>query len=89
VLSSARGSRIDDAFLELVARRGVYVDPTMGNDRSLHALMPAPRPPVAALMARSWVRSFDEFYATRISELGRFREHGVRLIAGVDLGWRR
>src|SRR3954452_10394519 len=41
-LSSAQGSRIEDNLLEEVARRGVYVDLTLGNDRSLHALMPAP-----------------------------------------------
>lgn len=84
-LSSA-GAQIDDELLAEVARRGVVVDLTMGNDRRLHALMPAPPPPVAALMARFGVSSFDEFYASRIGLLTRLREHGVTVVAGVDSG---
>ncbi len=85
-LSTAQGSHIDDDFLQQVARRGLFVDLTMGNDRSLHALMPAPPPPLAELMTRFGVSSFDDFYVSRIGELARLREHGVRLIAGVDSG---
>jgi imidazolonepropionase-like amidohydrolase len=85
-LSSAHGSRIEDQFLEEVARRGVYVDLTMGNDRSFHALMTAPPPPIAELMKRFDVSSFDEFYASRISDLSRFWKHKIRVITGVDSG---
>jgi imidazolonepropionase-like amidohydrolase len=85
-LSAAHGSRIDDDLLQEVARRGVYVDLTMGNDRSLHALMPAPPPALAELMVRFGVSSFDEFYASRIGQLGRLFEYAVRVIAGVDSG---
>lgn len=81
-----QGPRIDEDLLDEVARRGVYVDLTMGNDRSLHALMPAPPPPVAELMARLGVTSFDALYTSRLSELSRLREHGVPLITGVDSG---
>jgi imidazolonepropionase-like amidohydrolase len=84
-LSSA-GPRIDDDLLDDVARRGVVVDLTMGNDRSLHALLPAPPPPLAALMARFGVASFDEFYASRIGVLTRLRERGVTVVTGVDSG---
>jgi imidazolonepropionase-like amidohydrolase len=83
---SSEGAWIGDDLLDDVARRGVYVDVTMGNDRSMHALMPAPPPPVAALMARFGVASFDEFYATRIDMFARLRDHGVPVIAGVDSG---
>ena len=85
-LSSAAGAQIDDDLLDEVARRGVVVDLTTGNDRSLHALMPAPPPAVAALMARFGVASFDEFYATRIGLFTRLREHGVAVVTGVDSG---
>lgn len=81
-----QGPRIDEDLLDEVARRGVYVDLTMGNDRSLHALMPAPPPPVAELMAMLGVTSFDALYTSRLSELSRLREHGVPLITGVDSG---
>lgn len=83
---SPAGVQIDDGLLEEVARRGVVVDLTMGNDRSLHALMPSPPPAVAALMARFGVTSFDEFYAGRLGLLSRLREHGVRVVPGVDSG---
>jgi imidazolonepropionase-like amidohydrolase len=83
---SADGAAISDALLEDVARRGVAIDLTLGNDRSLHRLMPVPPPPVAALMARLGVSTFDELHQTRITVLSRLREHGVRVIAGVDSG---
>jgi imidazolonepropionase-like amidohydrolase len=83
---SPEGVRIDDELLVEVAKRGVYVDLTMGNDRALHTLMPAPPPPVAELMARLGVTDFDKFYASRIGMFARLREHGVAVIAGVDSG---
>ncbi len=83
---SPTGVQIDDSLLEEVARREVVVDLTMGNDRSLHRLMPNPPPAVAALMARFGVTSFDEFYAGRLGLLCRLREHGVRVVPGVDSG---
>lgn len=86
-LSETHGAYIDDEVLDDAARRGTFVDLTMGNDRALHALMPSPPPPsVAALMARFGVASFDEFYASRIGQLARMRERGVRIITGVDSG---
>ncbi len=83
---SDRGAYIDDRILDDATRRGIFVDLTMGNDRALHALMPSPPPPVAALMARFGVESFDEFYASRVGQLARMRERGVRIITGVDSG---
>jgi imidazolonepropionase-like amidohydrolase len=83
---TSEGPQIDDELLDEVARRGVYVDLTMGNDRSVHALMPAPPPPVAALMARLGVTSFDAFYLSRIGVFSRLREHGVAVVTGVDSG---
>ena len=73
---SSEGARIDDDLLDEVARRGAYVDLTVGNDRTFHALMSAPPPPFVELMARIGVTSFDEFYAARIGVFTRLREHG-------------
>ena len=53
--ASPEGARIDDELLDEAARRGVYVDLTMGNDRALHALMPAP-PPAITNMGGSGVQ---------------------------------
>jgi imidazolonepropionase-like amidohydrolase len=87
---SSSGVTIDDDVLDEAARRGVYVDLTMGNDRSLHAQLPPPPPPVARrmapLMAQLGVTSFDEFYGSRVGVFTRLREHGVPVIAGVDSG---
>ena len=83
---TSEGERIDDDLLEEVARREVYVDLTMGNDRALHALMPAPPPSLAAVMARLGVTSFDQLYASRFAVLPRLRRHGVAVITGVDSG---
>jgi imidazolonepropionase-like amidohydrolase len=80
------GPRIDDDLLADVARRGVPVDLTMGNDRALHALLPALPPPLAALMAQIGVETFDAFYASLIDVLRRLREHGVVVVTGVDSG---
>ena len=85
-LSTEHGAQIPDDFLQEVAQAGIDVDLTMGNDRSLHALMPVPPPAVAELMARFGFSGFDGFYASRIGLLARLREHGVRVIAGVDSG---
>jgi imidazolonepropionase-like amidohydrolase len=85
-LSAEHGSHIDDVFLAEVAERGVYVDLTMGNDRALHALMPTPPPAIAELMVRFGASNFDEFYGARIAGLARCRQHGVRIITGVDSG---
>jgi len=83
---TSEGPRIDDQLLHEAARRNVYVGLTMGNDRAFHALMPAPPPPLAELMARLGVTSFDQFYASRFAVLTRLRQHGVAVITGVDSG---
>ena len=83
---TSQGPRIDGDLLDEVARRRVYVDLTMGNDRSLQALMPAPPPPLAELMKRLGVTSFDEFYMSRIGLLARLRDHGAPVVTGVDSG---
>ena len=83
---TSEGPRIDDQLLDEAARRNVYVCLTMGNDRAFHALMPAPPPPLAELMARLGVTSFDQFYALQFAVLTRLRQQGVAVITGVDSG---
>jgi imidazolonepropionase-like amidohydrolase len=84
---SPDGIEVDDDLLDDVARRGVAIGLTLGNDRSLHHLLPDPLPPpLAALMTRFGVATFDELYDTRIAFLSRLREHGVLVVAGVDSG---
>lgn len=85
-LKPGMGALLDDRVLAEAARQGTFVDLTMGNDRALHALMPEPPPHLVALMAGFGVRTFDELYAGRIVQLGQLREHGVRVVTGVDSG---
>ena len=80
------GVQIDDDLLDEVARQDVYVDLTMGNDRSFHARMPAPSPQLARLMASMCVTTFDALYVSRIGVLSRLRDHGVAVVSGVDSG---
>jgi len=80
------GLRIDGELLEQAARQGVYVDLTMGNDRSLDASTSAPPPPLAALLNAMGITSLDALYAFQLSVLGRLRAHGVTVVTGVDSG---
>lgn len=83
---SPEGVRLDDALLDEAARRGTAVDLTMGNDRALQALIGQPPPPLAALLTRLGLTSYEEFYAERVALLGRLRRHGVTVVSGVDSG---
>jgi imidazolonepropionase-like amidohydrolase len=83
---TADGVGIDDDLLDEVARRGVWVSLTMGNDRSLHAMLTVLPPSLTALMARLGVTTFDEFYLLGLDAFSRLREHGVRVVTGVDSG---
>ncbi|QGN32717.1 amidohydrolase family protein [Microlunatus sp. Gsoil 973] len=82
------GPRVDDSFLDRVAAQDITVDLTLSNDRALHSAMTlAVLPPaMAKLMEISGFDSFDAFYRTRLDVLARLREHGVRVVAGVDSG---
>lgn len=83
---TADGPRFDDTLLDEVARRGVVVDLTMGNDRAIHSQMPGPPPPLAELFARLGVSNFDEFYLMSTELFRRLREHGAVVVTGVDSG---
>jgi imidazolonepropionase-like amidohydrolase len=83
---TATGPQIEDELLDRVAQQGVYVDLTLGNDRSFHRLMVSPPPQVARLLARAGTESFDDFYRSRIGVLSRCLERGVTVVTGVDSG---
>lgn len=79
------GALLSDDLLERTAAAGVVVDPTMGNDMALVASMPPPPPQVAAIMERLGMDMLG-FFAQRLVDVGRMREHGVRVVPGVDAG---
>lgn len=83
---TAEGAVLTDDLLDRTAAAGTVVDPTMGNDRSvLVALMAAPPPAVVEIMARVGL-DVEGFFAQRYVDAGRMRDHGVRVVPGVDAG---
>lgn len=79
------GMVLSDDLLARVARAGVQVDPTMGNDLGLVARMPPPPPQLVSLMGRFGI-DLESFFARRYADVGRMRDHGVRVVPGVDAG---
>ncbi|KAA1428967.1 amidohydrolase family protein [Nocardioides antri] len=80
-----QGSVLTDDLLDRVAAAGIAVDPTMGNDFSLLGTLPPPPPQVAQLMEKLGL-DMMQFFAQRYTDTGRMREHGVRVVPGVDAG---
>jgi imidazolonepropionase-like amidohydrolase len=79
------GLEIPDAVLERVAARGVVVDPTLAFDWDIFAAMPAPPPNVLDALRRSGMDARTAHDA-RQRVIARAREHGVRVVSGVDAG---
>ena len=82
---SAQGFAISDDLLDRVAAAGVVVDPTMGFDQTLVPRMPPPPPQVAETFAKVGV-DMPAMFAQRYLDVGRMRDHGVRVVPGVDAG---
>lgn len=76
---------LPDELLDRVAAAGVAVDPTMGNDNSVLALLPGPPPALTAMMERLGL-DLEQILAQRFEMVGRMRAHGVRVVSGVDAG---
>jgi imidazolonepropionase-like amidohydrolase len=79
------GLRVPDELLERVAAAGVTVDPTLGFDRAAFEALPAPPAGVLEAMRRTGLDPLT-FNSARIEVARRMREHGVRVITGVDDG---
>ncbi len=79
------GSVLSDDLLDRVAAAGVHVDPTMGSDLSMVGLLPPPPPQVAEIMQRFNLDPMT-FFTQRFAQVGRMRDHGVRVVPGVDAG---
>lgn len=79
------GLQVSDVLLARVAAAGVVVDPTLGFDRAAFEALPAPPPGVLEAMRRTGMDP-ESLNGARIEVVGRIRQHGVRLITGVDDG---
>lgn len=81
----AEGVVVADDLLERVAAAGIVVDPTLGNDLSLLDTLPPPPPQIAEIMERLGLDRAT-FFQQRFGDVTRMREHGVRVVPGVDAG---
>ncbi len=79
------GLRIPDDLLDGVAAAGVVVDPTLGFDQAAFEALPAPPPGIVEAMRRTGLDP-TTFNAARIEVVTRIRQHGVRVVTGVDDG---
>jgi len=79
------GIRVPDEVLARTAAAGVTVDPTLGFDQAAFDALPAPPPGVLEAMRRTGMDP-PSFNAARREVVGRMREHGVRVVTGVDDG---
>ena len=75
-----------DDLLERVAAAGVTVDPTLGRDMSRFPPPEVVPPHVHAMLARVGVTDRDEHFAQLARHAGRLREHGIRVVSGLDAG---
>jgi imidazolonepropionase-like amidohydrolase len=82
---TAEGLLLPDDLLADVAAAGVQVCPTMGADP---ALMPPPdkMPPGLRTTFERLGLDFPSFTASRVTAVGRMREHGITVITGTDAG---
>ena len=75
-----------DDLLDRVAASGTTIGPTLGNDPSLFPPVEAMPPPILEMLARLGITDRDEHFANLARQAGRLREHGIRVVSGLDAG---
>lgn len=76
---------VPDPVIERTAAAGIVVDPTMGMDPAVVALMPGPPPPFVPVLERLGL-DWEAATRRRYADVGRLRELGVTVVTGVDAG---
>ena len=79
------GLLVPDEVLARTAEAGVAVDPTLGFDQAAFDALPAPPPGILEAMRRTGMDP-PTFMAARVDVARRMREHGIRVVTGVDDG---
>ena len=79
------GLLVPDEVLARTAEAGVAVDPTLGFDQAAFDALPAPPPGILEAMRRTGMDP-PTFMAARVDLARRMREHGIRVVTGVDDG---
>lgn len=80
------GADAPPALLDRVAAAGVTVDPTLGNDSSRFPPVSAMPPHVLEMLERLGIADRDEHFARVAEGSARLREHGIRVVSGLDAG---
>lgn len=73
-------------LLARVAASGATVCPTLGNDPSRFPPMSAMPPHVREMFERIGITDRDEHFARVAANSLRLREHGIRVVSGLDAG---
>lgn len=80
------GAAAPPALLDRVAAAGITVDPTLGNDPSRFPPVSAMPPHILEMLERLGITDRDEHFARAASNTLRLREHGIRVVSGLDAG---
>ena len=80
------GAGAPPGLLDRVAAAGVTVDPTLGNDPSRFPPVSAMPPHVLEMLGRLGITDRDEHFARVARNAGLLREHGIRVVSGLDAG---
>ena len=73
-------------LLDRVAAAGVTVDPTLGNDPTRFPPVSQMPPHILEMLARIGITDRDEHFLQMARNALRLREHGVRVVSGLDAG---
>jgi imidazolonepropionase-like amidohydrolase len=80
------GAAPPPALLDRVAAAGMTVDPTLGQDPSRFPPVSAMPPHILEMLERLGITDRDEHFARAAANTLRLREHGIRVVSGLDAG---
>jgi imidazolonepropionase-like amidohydrolase len=83
---SEGGADPPSGLLARVADAGLTVCPTLGNDPSRFPPVSAMPPHVLEMLQRVGITDRDEHFARVAANSVRLREHGIRVVSGLDAG---
>jgi imidazolonepropionase-like amidohydrolase len=83
---SEGGADPPPGLLARVATAGVTVCPTLGNDPSRFPPVSAMPPHVLETLERLGITDRDEHFARVAANSAKLREHGIRVVSGLDAG---
>lgn len=73
-------------LLARVAAASMTVCPTLGNDSSRFPPVSAMPPHILEMLQRIGITDRDEHFARAATNTARLREHGIRVVSGLDAG---